>query len=429
MASGPVPLYHNPSTSNDVENNATTSGEGWYNMPLQSDDALQTNAHNVTMNPFGPASTQSEPQRLRPSLKAFLPIVSSDSQIRTSVGSRGLACLMAALSFATISLQTVSADSPNAAATQSAWDAREVASDDKASQQMDVEISHGGKLIARHHASLEGTPGLYPLLSPSGLPLTRDYPMQEKGKYEKDDHHHHRSVWFTHGIVNDLDFWLDKPTPHTGYVVQTSMTKSQTQNGVVITTENDWNHPEGKRVLSDQRRWTFSQSHGDTVIDLDVRLKATDGDVVFGDTKEGTLGVRVAGTMKVDSKLGGTGQNAEGLKDGEAWGKVSSWVDYSGPIMQSDSDDPSTWPNAGITIFYHPENQLQECYWHVRTYGLFAANPFGRHHFGQPEYDGVKIADGEHMDLHFRIVLHDGGFDREKSEQHFADYADTQPSF
>jgi hypothetical protein len=80
-------------------------------------------------------------------------------------------------------------------------------------------------------------------------------------------------------------------------------------------------------------------------------------------------------------------------------------------------------------MFYHPSNSLADCFWHVRTYGLFAANPFGRHHFGQPEYEGVKIADGDHLDLHFRIVLHDGGFDREKSEQHFADYSKTDPSF
>ncbi|MEO9931467.1 PmoA family protein [Rhodopirellula bahusiensis] len=337
------------------------------------------------------------------------------------------ACVaVAAVSFT----QTASAAPPSAATAEATatWETKTVASDDRESKQQDVEIYRGGKLIARHHSSLLGTPGLYPLHSPSGLPLTRDYPMEEKGKYEKDDHHHHRSLWFTHGIVNELDFWLDKPTPHTGYVVQTSMSKEEGEDGITLTTNNDWNDPDGNRVLSDQRQWTFSESQGDTVIDLDVRLKATDGDVTFGDTKEGTLGIRVAGSIKVDAKLGGTGQNAEGLKDGAAWGKKSAWVDYSGPIQQAGSDEPSDWPTAGITMFYHPGNSQPDCYWHVRTYGLFAANPFGRHHFGQPEYEGVKIADGEHLDLHFRIVLHDGGFDREKSEQHFADYADTKPS-
>jgi hypothetical protein len=368
----------------------------------------RSNAFPLTMNSNGP--TLMNPPRFR----RFLRPLTQHALVALA------ACSLA---------PSVTAAPPEAAKAAVTWQTKTVASDKKESKQQDVEIYRGGKLIARHHSSLLGTPGLYPLNSPSGLPLTRDYPMKEKGKYERDDHHHHRSLWFTHGIVNGLDFWLDKPTPHTGYIVQTSLSKEESEDGITLVTNNDWNDKDGKRVLSDQRRWTFTESQGDTIIDLDVRLKATDGDVVFGDTKEGTLGVRVAGTMKVDAKLGGTGQNAEGLKDGAAWGKKSSWVDYSGPIQQAGSDEPSDWPAAGITMFYHPSNSLADCFWHVRTYGLFAANPFGRHHFGQPEYEGVKIADGDHLDLHFRIVLHDGGFDREKSEQHFADYSKTDPSF
>lgn len=316
-------------------------------------------------------------------------------------------------------------------------------------------VFKGDRIVATYHADLEGTPGFYPLLSPAGLPLTRNFPMKPFGaakensasaaRFENHDHPHHRSMWFDHGDVNGIDFWaLKNPSGKVGRVVQRSEGSNVVQlssltDGVEMTsefceliTENDWIGPDDQRVLSDQREFRFQEHLGDTIMDVTIRLIASDGDVTFGDTKEGSLGVRVAGTMKVDAKLGGEINNAEGLKDDDTWAKVSSWVDYSGPIAPTalpegdaklTATDTADWARAGITMMYHPANALPECYWHVRTYGLFAANPFGRHHFGAPAYDGVEIKDGESLTLRFRLVMHDGGFDQEKTQQHFEAYA------
>ena len=65
------------------------------------------------------------------------------------------------------------------------------------------------------------------------------------------------------------------------------------------------------------------------MIDFEITFKATAGPVMFGDTKEGMFGLRVACSMDVDKKRGGQIINAEGLVDGQAWGKASAWVDYS----------------------------------------------------------------------------------------------------
>ena len=73
----------------------------------------------------------------------------------------------------------------------------------------------------------------------------------------------------------------------------------------MLITHNDWLGPDGERILSDTRRLSLRNDEGRRIIDCDFLLKATDGDVNFGDTKEGSFGVRVAGTMKVDAKLGG----------------------------------------------------------------------------------------------------------------------------
>jgi len=317
-------------------------------------------------------------------------------------------------------------------------------------------ISRGDRAIATYHADLKGTPGFYPLLSPSGLPLTRNFPMEPAtehnpnakaaASFEKKDHDHHRSMWFNHGEVNGLDFWVDDPGPKTGRIVQkrggtesssfaTSLNGVETtKNTCTIQTTNEWQSPESERVLRDEREFRFGEHLGDTVIDVTVRLIADDQPVTFGDTKEGTFGIRVAGTMKVDAKLGGVVHNAEGFKNNDAWSKASAWVDYSGPIAPADlpasdrkmtAEDAADWPRAGITMMYHPDNKIDECRWHVRSYGLFAANPFGRHHFGLPGYDGVKIEKGETLTLHFRVVLHDGGFDLDKAAEHFKAYAET----
>lgn len=286
------------------------------------------------------------------------------------------------------------------------------------------EIAFDGQPVTTYRADLKGTPGFYPIYSPNSLPLTRGFPVEPAGPFEKSDHDHHRSMWFNHGIVNGLDFWVDDPRPGVGQIVHRSGAAQQSGDSLTLITQNDWKDAEGTRVLKDERTFRFSRSEGDWVIDVTLKMIASDGDVVFGDTKEGSFGVRVAGTMKVDSKMGGRIVNAEGLQDGETWAKRSDWVDYSGPAPKPEqhSDAPENWPHAGITMMYHPENSLPDCRWHVRSYGLFAANPFGRHHFGLPKYEGVKIPEGESLTIDLRVVLHEGEFDQEKTKRHFADY-------
>jgi len=77
-------------------------------------------------------------------------------------------------------------------------------------------------------------------------------------------------------------------------------------------------------------------------------------------------------------KHAGTGTiiNAEGVKNTAAWGKRSTWVDYHGP------KDGKVY---GVAIFDHPSNPRHPTWWHVRDYALFAANPFGKHDFREPQ--------------------------------------------
>ncbi len=84
-------------------------------------------------------------------------------------------------------------------------------------------------------------------------------------------------------------------------------------------------------------RWSFGADDTTRWIDFRVTVTAPQGPVVFGDTKEGSFGMRVGGAMSVDDKAGGKIVNSDGLVDGEAWGKRAAWVDYSGPDRRTRS--------------------------------------------------------------------------------------------
>lgn len=261
----------------------------------------------------------------------------------------------------------------------------------------DVEITVGGEPWATLRNGEGAKPFLYPLLGPGGLPLTRSYPMEDKPGEER-DHPHQRSFWFTHGNVNGVDFWSESGKNGTIRESKRIAAKGGSALGI-IRTANDWIKPGGGKVCEDERVLRFWAAGPVRILDFDVSVKATEGPVTFGDTKEGSFGVRVATTMDVDRKKGGRIVNAEGLADKDAWAKASAWVDYSGPA----GGKP-----GGIAILNHPESFRYPTTWHVRTYGLFAANPFGWKDFGRKESGNHTIPEGETMTLRYRLILHGG---------------------
>ena len=167
-------------------------------------------------------------------------------------------------------------------------------------------------------------------------------------------------------------------------------------------TRNDWvDSSTKKKQLEDERHFRFATANDARIIDFAITLKASDGDVVFGDTKEGAMGIRVPTVMDVASKKGGRIENSEGQTDDAAWGKPARWVDYSGII-----DGQA----VGIAILNHPSSFHYPTRWHVRTYGLFAANPFGLHDFDKQatQPGGYTLPAGKSLTLSYRFIFHRG---------------------
>ena len=80
---------------------------------------------------------------------------------------------------------------------------------------------------------------------------------------------------------------------------------------------------------------------------------------------------------------------------------------------------------AGIAIFDHPSNPRYPTWWHVRTYGLFAANPFGQSQFDKlpdKEAGAFKIAPGESATFRYRFYFHEGDTAAAKVADRYADF-------
>ena len=242
-------------------------------------------------------------------------------------------------------------------------------------------------------------PILCPMLGVDGLAYTRSFPMEAVAG-EDTDHPHQRSFWFTYGLVNGVDFWSE--VKGHGSIKETSRTIEGSGHVFKsLKTTDDWLDAAGKKLMEDRRVLTFWATRTRRVIDVDVTFKATEGDVEFGDTKEGMFGVRVPSSMDAKRKAGGAILNAEGVRDAAAWGKKSAWVDYSGPVGGGKT--------VGLTIMEHPASYGHPSPWHVRDYGLFAVNPFGKHNFGLTKTPTpTKLARGETLTFKYRVILHQG---------------------
>lgn len=281
-----------------------------------------------------------------------------------------------------------------------------------------LEILVDGKPLTTYRTDEPTKPFFFPVIGPTGDPITRAYPMKDV-EGETRDHPHQRSFWFTHGNVNGIDFWasdpVNKPNPRFGAIVETSRKTVSSGAAVgVLRTTDDWVGPDGKTLCQDERVVRFYDTKGPRVLDFDITIKALDQPVTFQDTKEGMFGLRIASSMDVNKKAGGKITNAEGIHDDDAWGKASPWVDYTGPVNGK---------TVGVAILNHPESFRYPTTWHVRTYGLFAANPFGWRDFGQKSPGDHVIAAGGSITFRYRVILHEGNTREAKIAQAFQGYA------
>lgn len=278
-----------------------------------------------------------------------------------------------------------------------------------------VRVEADGALFAAYNYQSVARPYLYPVVGPTGVPMTRDWPMV-KTTNETTDHVHHKGLWFAHGNMNGVDCWSEQKgfgkTVHSKFLEL----KSGPDEGL-IRSLNEWVAPSGTVICTDERLIRFRAQKDGRIIDYEITLIASHGSLTIGDTKEGSMAIRLPTTMSVSGKAGkGHIVTSENLKDADAWGKPASWVDYWGPVGGQ---------TVGVAMFDNPQNPRHPTRWHVRTYGLFAANPFGLKPFDKTAKASgdLKLAPGERVTFRYRFVFHAGDEQAAKIADLYRQYA------
>ena len=278
-----------------------------------------------------------------------------------------------------------------------------------------VTVKYEGKLFTRYVVGQSNKPFMWPIIGPNGNEVTRAFPM-EKREGERHDHPHHRSLWFGHQGIGGFDTWHEPASgrkTNLGSTVHREFVKVQGGDTAVIVTRNDYMGG-GKKLLADERTHTFKVEKGQRIIDVNIIFTAEHGDCVLGDKKDAGFSVRIATSMDVDSKKGGSIINSNGITDKAAWGKRAAWVDYHGPVNGK---------TVGVAILNHPSSFRHPTPWHVRTYGLFTANPFGLKSLGQGKDGSFTLKKGKSIILRHRVIFHNGDEKAAKIAEAYKAYA------
>jgi hypothetical protein len=309
----------------------------------------------------------------------------------------------------------------------------------EAARRVDVTID-GKPFTSYIYPTTLKKPTLFPLRTAKGTLVTRGFPLEPRPG-ERVDHPHHVGLWLNHGDVNGLDFWNNSDAipsaqaPKMGTIVHRRVVEAKggADRGE-LAVESEWVTPDGKALLREQTRFIFRGTADSRTIDRITTLTALDRQVVFRDTKEALLGMRVARALeqpadkpevftdasgkaakaRVLDNTGVTGRyvSSEGLTGDAVWGTKGRWTLLGGTV----ESEPVT-----LAILDHPLNPGFPTRWHARGYGLFAANPLGEKAFpeGKAAFN-LTLEPGQSKTFQYRVLIVSGAATPEAIEREYA---------
>lgn len=304
-------------------------------------------------------------------------------------------------------------------------------------QQSDrVEVKVGKQVITQYYypgPDVLKKPVLFPVSTPSGIVVTRGWPLNPLPG-DAQDHPHHVGVWFNYESVNGHDYWnnsieAEKARDPRAFGTILSTKVGPWKNGKKgrLPVEAVWQDAQGNQVLDEKTEWVFQGTSRYTLIDRTTTLTARDQPVVFRDIKDGLFAIRVRRELEHPARVAttytdATGQvttvaasagsptgqyrNQAGQLGENTWGQRSPWVTLTGFV-----DGKS----VSISLLDHPDNPGYPAYWHTRGYGLFAVNPLGQAIFsGGKETLNLTLAPQESVTFRYRLVVADQHFNPEE---------------
>lgn len=311
----------------------------------------------------------------------------------------------------------------------------------KGDKKIDVLIA-GEPFTSYLYGSELTKPVLVPVRTPSGIEMSRSYPLAEI-EGASTDHAHHVGIFFAVDKVNGVNFWKNTDVPPQIRHVEITEIAGGAGTGRLLAVSH-WIDDKREVLLEERRTIVFlaGEYENEYAIDLSIELTAKRPRVVFEDVEEGMFAIRVSDYLR-ESKpesspkpgrplpaesLSGTGRYFSSNGDEAAkniWGKRARWVALQGV---------RNGKVVGIAILNHPASINYPTYWHVRNYGLFSANPLGQADFQrqQPQkYLKNKIVplhltleQGESAHFRFLVIIYEGFRTNEQIEERFRKFAD-----
>ncbi|GAA5221609.1 DUF6807 domain-containing protein [Membranihabitans marinus] len=286
-------------------------------------------------------------------------------------------------------------------------------------------------------------PIFYPIMTAGGHFVTRGYPLATRDG-ERGDHRHQVGAWFNYGSVNGNDFWgngaegLTRKNLGQVKLLGIESVESMGDKGLIVA-RSSWLDSVGQELLTEHSTFEIGKAENYNYIDRTTTLTASNGDVVFEDTKEGSFAIRLNRQLELptdgdvtvlrkqangsfeeskdldNSTVTGDYLSSEGITGYDVWGTRAKWMQLSGEIEGE---------KVSVVIFDHPNNVNYPTYWHARGYGLFSANPFGVEDFvdGSEPFN-FSLKKGESFTQNYRIVIgSDVGFTPEQINQIAEDF-------
>jgi Methane oxygenase PmoA len=316
----------------------------------------------------------------------------------------------------------------------------------RASNAVDVKVNEAAKRV---DVTIDGKPFtsyiwpttlkkpvLYPLRTAKGNTVTRGFPLDPRPG-ERVDHPHQVGLWMNHGDVNGLDFWNNSDAippaqkSKMGTIEHRKIvsTRSGTDKGE-LTVETAWLTPDNVQLLRETTTFVFRGGADSRTVDRITTLTALDRKVVFKDSKEAFLGMRVrreleqpadkpevftdasgkATAVPVLDNTGVSGKyvSSEGKEGDAVWSTRGKWT-LLGGIVDGE--------NVTLAILDHPANVGYPTHWHARGYGLFAANPLGDKQLNEPRDFDYTIEPGKSVTFRYRILILSAPPSRERIEK------------
>jgi hypothetical protein len=292
-----------------------------------------------------------------------------------------------------------------------------------------IDVTIGGSPFTTYNFAPEYSKSfLQPLRDPRGIIITRAIPVGNviPPGHEHDPglEPHQRGLYFAHGDIDGNSFWIeeafskyykhDAPVKYGRMVFRTlEQVQSGPASGVIRATY-DLEGPDKKPFAQQTEEYKFSGDKNLRVIDCEFVIKAGSQPVHFGDTKEGTFGIRLS--PELDAPKSSMVNSEGGQGEAQVWGKRANWVDVDGVIDGQE---------LGVAVLDAPDSFRHPTYWHARGYGLLAANPFGLSYFlaDKKQDGGYTLPAGKTVKFRYRVLIHDGSYKDAHIAEKYTQYA------